>query len=65
MNQFDAEADQQKRKALALKLATLQHDQVPTIVAFFITGLRGVRKSVQGIENGPVDHIDASKVWLQ
>jgi peptide/nickel transport system substrate-binding protein len=65
MKQFDAEADQGKRKALALKLAKLQHDQVPTIVAFFITGLRGVRKNVQGIENGPVDHIDATRVWLQ
>jgi peptide/nickel transport system substrate-binding protein len=62
--QFDAEPDETKRKALALQLATIQNDATPTLVTFFIRGLRGIRKTVQGIDPGPVDHIDASKVWL-
>jgi hypothetical protein len=47
-----------------VQIARLQHDETPTLVSFFITGLRGVRKNVQNIEKGPVDHIDASRVWL-
>jgi peptide/nickel transport system substrate-binding protein len=62
--QFDAEPDLGRRKQLATQIAKLQNDETPTLISFFITGLRGVRKNVQGIENGPVDHIDASKVWL-
>jgi peptide/nickel transport system substrate-binding protein len=64
MAQFDATADEQSRATLAEKVATLQTEQTPTLVTFFITGLRGVRKTVQHIEPGPVDHIDASEVWL-
>src|SRR3954447_9399482 len=62
--QFDAEADQGRRKQIVGQIAKLQNDNTPTLISFFITGLRGVRMNVQGIENGPVDHIDASKVWL-
>jgi peptide/nickel transport system substrate-binding protein len=64
VSQFDAEADEGRRKQVAAQIAKLQNDETPTLISFFITGLRGVRKNVQGIENGPVDHIDASKVWL-
>jgi peptide/nickel transport system substrate-binding protein len=64
MSQFDAEPDEQRRTQLALQIAKLQHDNVPAIVAYFITGLRGVRTNVQRIAAGPVDHIDASQVWL-
>jgi peptide/nickel transport system substrate-binding protein len=64
VGQFDSEADEGRRKQVAAQIAKIQNDQTPTLVSFFITGLRGVRKNVQGIENGPVDHIDASKVWL-
>jgi len=62
--QFDAEPDEGRRKQIVAQIAKLQNDNTPTLISFFITGLRGVRKNVQGIENGPVDHIDASKVWL-
>jgi peptide/nickel transport system substrate-binding protein len=64
VSQFDAEADEGRRKQLALQLATIQHEETPTLIAFFLDGLRGVRKTVQNIDAGPVDHIDASKVWL-
>src|SRR3954463_4101014 len=62
--QFDAEADQGRRKQIVGQIAKLQNDNTPTLISFFITGLRGVRKNVQGIETGPVDHMYASKVWL-
>jgi peptide/nickel transport system substrate-binding protein len=64
VSQFDAEADQGRRKQIAAQAAKIQNDETPTLISFFLNGLRGVRKTVQGIENGPVDHIDASKVWL-
>jgi peptide/nickel transport system substrate-binding protein len=64
MKQFDATADEQGRAKLAEKIAALQTEQTPTLVTFFITGLRGIRKTVKNIEPGPVDHIDASQVWL-
>jgi peptide/nickel transport system substrate-binding protein len=62
--QFDSEADEGRRKQIAAQAAKIQNDETPTLISFFITGLRGVRKNVQGLENGPVDHMDASKVWL-
>ena len=64
MSQFDAEPDEQRRAQLAQQIAKLQHDNVPTIVSYFLTGLRGIRSNVQGIAPGPVDHIDASQAWL-
>ncbi len=64
VSQFDAEADQGTRKQIVAQIAKIQNDATPTLISFFINGLRGVRKTVQGIENGPVDHIDASKIWL-
>jgi peptide/nickel transport system substrate-binding protein len=64
VSQFDAEGDEGRRKQIVAQIAKIQNDETPTLISFFINGLRGVRKSVQGIENGPVDHIDASKVWL-
>jgi peptide/nickel transport system substrate-binding protein len=64
VGQFDAEADEGTRKQIAVQAAKIQNDETPTLISFFLNGLRGVRKNVQGIENGPVDHIDASKVWL-
>src|SRR4051794_34247384 len=64
VSQFDAETDEGRRKPIAAQIAKLQNDATPTLISFFITGLRGVRKTVQNIETGPVDHIDASKVWL-
>jgi len=64
VSQFDAEADEGRRKQIVAQIAKIQNDETPTLISFFINGLRGVRKNVRGIENGPVDHIDASKVWL-
>jgi hypothetical protein len=64
MAQFDATPDEQSRAKIAEQVALLQHDEVPTVISYFITGLRGVRKNVQNIETGPVDHMDASQVWL-
>ncbi len=64
MSQFDAEPDEQARTSLAAQIAKLQHDNVPTLVTFFLNGLRGLRKNLNGIVPGPVDHIDASRAWL-
>jgi peptide/nickel transport system substrate-binding protein len=64
MAQFDATSDEQSRAKLAEQIGALQTEQTPTLVTFFITGLRGVRKTVKNIEPGPVDHIDATEVWL-
>jgi len=64
LSQFDSTSDEQSRAKVAARIALLQHEETPTLISFFITGLRGVRKTVQNIETGPVDHIDASQVWL-
>ena len=46
---LDAELDEGKRKELALTAAKIQHDEVPAVIAYWITQVRAVRKNIIGI----------------
>jgi peptide/nickel transport system substrate-binding protein len=62
MTKFDGESDLQKRKALAVKAAKIQHDAVPAIIAYWIKDLRSQRTNVHGIT--PTPRPDLAKLWV-
>ncbi|MDX6534745.1 MAG: peptide/nickel transport system substrate-binding protein [Gaiellales bacterium] len=61
---FEAEVDEQKRKELAVQAATIQQDEVPDVIAYWIRELRATRTNVNGIAPGPTFHLDAREMWL-
>jgi peptide/nickel transport system substrate-binding protein len=65
MTEFDGEADEAKRKQLALEAAKVQQDATPALIAYWIKGQRTALKRVKNLAAGPVDRIDATEVWLE
>ncbi len=53
MSAFDAELDLGRRRELAARAARVQHDEVPSIIAYWIDELRTARKDVQGLTTTP------------
>src|SRR5262249_6557346 len=53
VEQFEAEADEQKRADLAKQAATIQNDEVPDVIAYWIKELRAMRKNIHGLAAGP------------
>lgn len=62
MKQFEAEVDSQRRHQLAVQAATIQRDQVPDVIAYWIEQLRTTRKNVHGIAPG-VYAFDPRAMW--
>ena len=60
-NQYDATLDQSSRRSIAGKLAGLQQDATPAIIAYWIRAPRAVRKRVQGVEANGSDFLDLTK----
>jgi peptide/nickel transport system substrate-binding protein len=63
VEQFEAEADEQKRADLAKQAATIQNDEVPDVIAYWIKELRATRKNIHGLAAGPTFHLDARAMW--
>jgi peptide/nickel transport system substrate-binding protein len=63
VEQFEAEADEQKRKDLAKQAATIQQEDTPDVIAYWIKELRATRKNLHGLAAGPTFHLDARQVW--
>ncbi|MDQ4082535.1 MAG: hypothetical protein M3123_06565, partial [Actinomycetota bacterium] len=49
MADLDAELDEGKRTELATTAATIQHDEVPAVIAYWITQVRAMRKDLTGM----------------
>ena len=61
---FDAELDEQRRMDIGVKAATLQHEEVPAIIGYWIKEQRATRKNVHGLASGPSFHLEPSAMWL-
>lgn len=64
MKDFDAETDDAKRKQLAVQAATVQREETPAVIGYWIKELRTMRKTVHGLASGPAGRIDPSRMWL-
>ena len=62
--QSDAELDEAKRQEIAVKAATIQHDQVPALVGYWIKEQRTMRQNVHGLPAGPNLHLDVRAMFL-
>lgn len=60
--QLDSEVDEGKRRQIAAQAAKIQQDETPAVIAYWVKGLRAVRKNVRGI--GPIPNIRLDEVWL-
>ena len=63
VKQFEGEADEQTRKTLAVQAATIQNEEVPDVIAYWINELRATRTNVHGLAIGPTFHLDAREMW--
>ncbi len=62
--QYEATLDRAKRRSLARRLALIQQDATPAILAYWIQAPRAVRKSVHGIDASGSDFLDLSKAYV-
>ena len=63
MREYDGTVDEQKRLAAALKAATIQHEEVPVVIAYWGDTLRATNKKLQGLAKGP-NFLDARSLWV-
>jgi len=62
--QFDQELDEAKRMDIAVQAAQLQHDEVPSVIAYWIKEQRTTRTNVHGLPAGPTFHLDVREMYL-
>jgi peptide/nickel transport system substrate-binding protein len=59
---LDAAVDEQQRKDLAVRAATLMQDETPALIPYWLQELRAVKKGFQGIAPGPNVVFDPSRM---
>ena len=52
------------RSGTGASAATIQNEEVPDVIAYWIKELRATRQNVHGLAVGPTFHLDASAMWL-
>jgi peptide/nickel transport system substrate-binding protein len=63
MREYDGTVDEQKRQAAALRAATIQHEEVPVVIAYWGDTLRASNKKLKGLAQGP-NFLDARSLWI-
>jgi peptide/nickel transport system substrate-binding protein len=61
---FNSTLDEAKRQQIAAQMAALQNDQVPEVIAFWISPIRITASNVNGLATGPADHFDPRSLWM-
>jgi len=62
--QYDATLDRQRRQSIARRLAVIQQDATPAIIAYWIRAPRAMRKRVQGVQPNGSDFLDLTTAAL-
>ena len=62
--QYDATLDQAKRKDIGTQMATLQTDETPVIMAYWIEVLRATSAKVGGVEANGAEFLDLTHAFL-
>jgi peptide/nickel transport system substrate-binding protein len=63
-NQYMATSDEATRTTMATKLSTIQQDDTPILLSFFITQLRTQKKTVYGVQGPGAFYCDVSKAFM-
>jgi peptide/nickel transport system substrate-binding protein len=62
--QYDATLDEAKRKDIGTQMATLQTEETPIIIAYWIEVLRATTAKVGGVEANGAEYLDLTKAFL-
>jgi peptide/nickel transport system substrate-binding protein len=62
-NQYESTSDEASRTKLATQLSTIQQDETPIMVPFFITQLRTQKKTVYGVQGPGSFYCDCSAAF--
>jgi len=62
--QLTGTLDETSRSAIAVKMATLQHQEVPEVIGYWISNLRVTSTAINGLAEGPSDHFDPRTLWM-
>jgi peptide/nickel transport system substrate-binding protein len=62
--QYDATLDEAKRKDIGTQMATIQTDETPIIIAYWIEALRATTTAVNGVEANGAEYLDLTKAFL-
>ena len=62
--QYDATLDEASRRDIGVKLATIQTDETPLVLAYWIEVLRATTTQVQGVEANGAEFLDLTKAYL-
>ena len=60
-NQYESTTDEATRTTLATKLSSIQQDETPILVAFYISQLRTQKKNVYNIQGPGSFYFDTSR----
>jgi peptide/nickel transport system substrate-binding protein len=56
--------DEQKRMSAAAQMAAIQNEQVPDVIAYWLTQIRLEAPTVGGLPAGPAEYLDVHSTWL-
>lgn len=62
--ELDATLDETRRLEIAMQMATIQQDETPAIIPYWIQRLRAVRKNVQGVTPDASGNLELTKASL-
>lgn len=62
--EYDATLDRPRRLEIARRMATIQQDETPAIIGYWINALRATRKNVQGVAANGSDFLDLAHAVL-
>jgi ABC-type transport system substrate-binding protein len=63
-NQYESTTDEATRATLATKLSSIQQDETPILVAFYISQLRTQKKNVYNIQGPGSFYFDTSQAYI-
>jgi len=63
-NQYESTTDEATRTTLATKLSSIQQDETPILVAFYISQLRTQKKNVYNIQGPGSFYFDTSQAYI-
>jgi peptide/nickel transport system substrate-binding protein len=63
-NQYESTTDEATRTTLASKLSSIQQDETPIVVAFYISQLRTQKKNVYNIQGPGSFYFDVSQAYM-
>jgi peptide/nickel transport system substrate-binding protein len=62
--QLNSTLDESSRLQIAAQMAQVQNTQVPEIIGYWLSNLRITAANINGLAEGPADHIDPRGLWI-